>query len=82
MKDDKLCCSRPKSAQAPRKCPKCGKNYCGYPALSREDNKTEICPECGVVEALRVFGNNISNHPRFLTCSSRAYCNKPEQVKR
>ena len=33
-------------------CPKCGKEYRGYPALSRRDNKTEICPDCGQKEAL------------------------------
>ena len=55
MKDDKLYRSRPKGAQKPRKCTRCGKNYCGYPALSRKDNKTEICSECGIEEALKLF---------------------------
>ena len=41
-----------KARQKRHKCPKCGKYYVGYPALSREDNKTEICPKCGVEEAL------------------------------
>ena len=41
-----------KARQKRRKCPKCGKYYVGYPALSREDNKTDICPQCGVEEAL------------------------------
>lgn len=40
-----------------RKCPKCGKNYNSHPALSREDNKTEICPVCGQREALEAFQN-------------------------
>ena len=40
-----------KARQKRHKCPKCGKYYAGYPALSRVDNKTEICPECGVREA-------------------------------
>ena len=26
-------------------CPLCGKEYTGYPAISRTDNKTEICPD-------------------------------------
>lgn len=34
-----------------RECPKCGYTYTEHPALSREDNKTEICPDCGVQEA-------------------------------
>jgi len=33
-------------------CPLCKNEYEGYPALSRKDNKTEICSDCGVVEAL------------------------------
>lgn len=36
-------------------CPKCGKKYYGVSAISREDNKTEICPICGVKEALEAF---------------------------
>lgn len=34
-----------------RICPVCRKNYTEHPALSRKDNKTEICPECGMKEA-------------------------------
>ena len=34
-------------------CPSCHRRYVGYPALSRKDNKTKICPDCGVIEALR-----------------------------
>lgn len=33
-------------------CPRCGATYTGYPALSRYDNKTYICPDCGVEEAM------------------------------
>lgn len=46
-----------KPSQKRHKCPKCGKIYYDYPALSREDNKTEICPECGKKEALLMFLN-------------------------
>ena len=35
-----------------RKCPVCGRQYDAPPALSRKDNVTEICPLCGVQEAL------------------------------
>lgn len=38
-----------------RVCPKCGRTYTEYPALSRADNVTEICPECGTREALEAF---------------------------
>ena len=37
-------------------CPKCGKEYTGRPALSRADNKTMICPDCGIHEALENIG--------------------------
>ena len=36
-------------------CPKCKKEFTEYPALSREDNETEICPECGVSEAMKMY---------------------------
>lgn len=36
-------------------CPRCGGFYRGIPALSRWDNKTELCPDCGVREALTVL---------------------------
>ena len=35
-----------------QKCPRCGKLYKEYSALSRKDNKTEICPDCGKDEAI------------------------------
>ena len=37
-------------------CPRCGKAYHGPPALSREDNETLICPDCGTREALDSIG--------------------------
>ena len=37
-------------------CPKCGKTYRGHPAISRVDNETPICPECGTREALEGLG--------------------------
>lgn len=38
-----------------RICPICGRTYEGAPAMSRRDNKTEICPACGLREALEDF---------------------------
>lgn len=42
------------------KCPICGKEYQEPPAISRKDNKkdnkTEICPDCGTLEALEAAG--------------------------
>lgn len=37
--------------KALKTCPRCQKSYIGYPALSRVDNKTKICPDCGTEEA-------------------------------
>ena len=37
-------------------CPLCGKTYNGVPALSRTDNKTLICPDCGTRQALQSIG--------------------------
>ena len=37
-------------------CPKCGQHYTGHPAISRVDNATPICPECGIREALESIG--------------------------
>jgi predicted RNA-binding Zn-ribbon protein involved in translation (DUF1610 family) len=39
------------------KCPKCNKEFFERPALSREDNKTNICPQCGIKEALEAMKN-------------------------
>lgn len=38
------------------KCPKCGKETEGLRTLSRIDNKTIICDECGIKEALDAAG--------------------------
>ena len=57
-----------------RICPICGREYTDYPALSRRDGITEICPDCGVSEALEDFCNNynINNkeeeNERFCEC--------------
>lgn len=39
-----------------KKCPLCGKPYAGASALSRTDNKTSICPDCGTRQALKTQG--------------------------
>ncbi len=36
-------------------CANCGKAIIGYPAISRKDNKTEICTNCGSLEAIEEF---------------------------
>lgn len=47
-------------------CPKCGKNYKGHPALSREDGITAICPECGTREALESIGVSLAEQDRII----------------
>ena len=37
-------------------CPRCGKAYHEPPALSRLDNETLICPDCGTRKALDSIG--------------------------
>ena len=37
-------------------CPRCGQPLTGHPALSRVDNETLICPDCGTREALESMG--------------------------
>ena len=36
-------------------CPKCKQKYTQHSAISRIDNKTNICPTCGIKEALIQF---------------------------
>lgn len=38
-------------------CPICNKAIIGYPALSRKDNRTEICSNCGTLEAIQALIN-------------------------
>mgnify|MGYP002867597567 CR=1 FL=1 len=47
-------------------CPKCGQEYGGYPALSRVDNKTNICPDCGTREALESIGVGSEEQEKIL----------------
>ena len=39
-----------------RICPICKRQYDEHPALSRKDNLTEVCPDCGMAEAFEAFG--------------------------
>ena len=49
-----------------RVCPKCGSTYHGVPALSRKDNETLICPDCGTREALASLGVSAQDQERIL----------------
>ena len=37
-------------------CPRCGQAFREHPALSRLDNETLICPDCGTRQALQSIG--------------------------
>lgn len=38
-----------------RTCPRCGGVYSGHGAVSRADNLTVICPDCGTREASKAL---------------------------
>lgn len=50
-----------------RTCPKCGAEYSEHPALSRTDNRTPICPDCGVREALESLGVETAEREKILS---------------
>lgn len=45
-------------------CPKCGREFDRLLALSRRDNKTNICDECGTREALEDFKRYLQSKER------------------
>jgi len=52
-------------------CPLCGRTYHERPALSREDNATPICPDCGTRQALESIGVDRDEQDRILTIIHR-----------
>lgn len=55
-----------------RECPLCGRRYTGTPALSRIDNSTKICPDCGTREALVSIGVSLNEQDRILAAIHRS----------
>ena len=53
-------------------CPKCGLPYEGRPALSRDDNKTLLCPDCGVREAPESIGVDAAEQEEILETIHRS----------
>ena len=49
-----------------RICPRCGKPYAEPPALSRADNETLICSDCGTREALDSIGISVEEQEKIL----------------
>ena len=58
-------------------CPLCGKNYAGYPAVSRVDNSTNICSACGVLEAVIP-----QDRKSFISLWLRGYCFSVEGMEK
>lgn len=52
-------------------CPRCGRSFCEPPALSRLDNKTLICPDCGTREALDSIGVKPDEQEQILAAIHR-----------
>lgn len=42
-----------------KECPICGNPLGKYPAISRDDNETKICSNCGTLEALAIFKESL-----------------------
>ena len=57
-----------------RVCPLCGKTYGEAPALSRTDNETLICPDCGTRQALESIGIDAEERERILSIIHQSYC--------
>jgi len=56
-------------------CPRCGQAY-RDPALSRIDNETLICPDCGTREALDSIGVKPDEQEQIIASIHR--CHQPE----
>ena len=56
-----------------RVCPLCGKTYGEPPALSRTDNRTPICPDCGTRQALESIGISEEEREKILAIIHRSY---------
>ena len=56
-----------------RVCPLCGKTYGEAPALSRTDNETLICPDCGTRQALESIGIDAEERERIISIIHQSY---------
>lgn len=54
-----------------RICPYCGKPYTQPPTLSRVDNETLICPDCGTREALTTLGISTAEQDSIIAAIHR-----------
>lgn len=56
-----------------RVCPLCGKTYGEAPALSRTDNETLICPDCGTRQALESIGIDAEEREKIISIIHQSY---------
>ena len=56
-----------------RVCPLCGKAYGEAPALSRTDNETLICPDCGTRQALESIGIDAEEREKIISIIHQSY---------
>ena len=56
-----------------RVCPLCGKTYGEAPALSRTDNETLICPDCGTRQALESIGIDAEEREKIIAIIHQSY---------
>ena len=56
-----------------RVCPLCGKTYGEAPALSRTDNETLICPDCGTRQALESIGIDAEEQEKIISIIHQSY---------
>ncbi|WP_019002544.1 hypothetical protein [Succinimonas amylolytica] len=61
----------------PKVCPLCGRTYTEVPALSRKDNTTPICPDCGTLEALEAAGIPKEKQEKVLEITREKLAEKP-----
>lgn len=54
-----------------RICPRCEHRYIGHPSLSRVDNMTCICPDCGAREALAALGVDETEREEIIRIMNR-----------
>ena len=70
------------SEKRERICPVCGRSYTDPPALSRRDNKTDICPEGGMREALAAIPNGRGGPSTLPGTSGRSRTSRPHTHSR
>lgn len=56
-----------------RICPVCKAEYCGVPAISRADNTTGICPDCGTRQSLESIGVSTEEQEKIISIIHRNY---------